>query len=123
MVKVLYDIALSLRISYLLHIRRAAVTCLFDCIETLFQSYHSSQTQRSRQEIAFGTLEYALNVCRMGDESTSGMDDSVFMEWQALISEVAQWCISSAQTEGDAHCRGIMYEIVKISVNFYQTKG
>lgn len=117
MIQNLHPIAFRIKSSTSLHMRRAAISALYDCIDSIFISQHHTQTQRRQESIpAFGTLEYALNIARIESNLTSDPTS----EWQMLISETVQWAVSAVKIEPDIFCRTILYEIVKIAVNFFE---
>ncbi|CAE7703825.1 unnamed protein product, partial [Symbiodinium microadriaticum] len=115
----LLPMAFRLRVVRHLHLRRAAVVALHDCLEALFYAQQQQQQRGGADrllaaEYGFGTLEYAMNI---GQSLTSaGSECSSAVACNAHVAEVVNWAMTAIKEEPDEQCRAFQYEIVKNAV-------
>ena len=114
-----------------LHLRRASVGCLYDCIDCLFHSLSSSDKPRSAShQDQFGTLGFLMNISPQfifdddGSISHSNKSSLTFTSLPSttrdLVALIIQWVASTVKVEEDTHCKVLKAEIVSLSLKFFK---
>lgn len=127
MADTLLTVSFPLRDCKSLHLRRAVVGVLYDCISSLFVALNASSSPRMiANNRAFGTLDFIMNLRSnqlLSDDDRSDQGGENFQmldpKLRDKVSDAVQWASLTMHDDEDSHSQVLKGEIVRAAVKFF----